>query len=81
MATISTATDIEIENGKLYLITASGGSVQLQRTIGDGTLVDIEGSPLADGEEKEMRTQTEHPQKKIKVTPSTTMDFSMTLID
>lgn len=58
MFEISTATDLDYANGREYIIAANGGALQVQRYLTDGTLVDVFGSPLIDGEEKFITTQT-----------------------
>lgn len=58
MFLISTPTDLSYENGREYLIAANGGALQVQKYLNNGTLVDVFNSPLADGDEKFLVTET-----------------------
>lgn len=59
MFEISTPTDVPFKNGVEYIIRASGGALQVQRYKLDGTKEDVSGSPLSDGDEKFITTESQ----------------------
>lgn len=62
---------VKIANGKKYLITASGGNISIERMLPDNTWIPVQGSPLLNGEEKELYTATADPYGRIRLKAST----------
>tara|TARA_R110000796_G_scaffold251769_1_gene383968 strand:- start:28218 stop:28466 length:249 start_codon:yes stop_codon:yes gene_type:complete len=55
----TSATEISpIRSRVRYYFAASGGNVVLERALEDGTLVELSNSPILDGEEVEVLTET-----------------------
>lgn len=68
---------LEIQNGSTYLVTSNKGDVVIEKQLEDGLFYEVEGSPVADGEERYMKTisflenpDTIRKNPYVRVTPS-----------
>ena len=60
---------IKIERGRTYYISAQGGDLTIKRKTEAGTYVDVEGSPVYDGQERFLLTFSSDDT--LEITPST----------
>ena len=81
----NTSDDIGYQNGREYVIEASGGDVAVERYLLDGTTTTaVEGSPILDGESKFLVTESHpkanadgtYPKTFLKMTTTADVDIS-----
>jgi len=59
-----------VERGRTQYISATGGTLTVERKTSAGTWVEVAGSPVLDGEEKFLLTYSSGD--KVRITPSAT---------